>query len=265
MDLVSDFSAATVEKLNELKKKHNFIIFEDRKLIDIGHTVQRQYHGGSLRLSEFADVVNISPLSGNGILEALAQTLTGPDFPYANERALLVLAEMTTQGSMAVGPYTNKCIDLARKYPEVVIGFVATRALTHDLPRRAAEDEDFITFTTGVSMSTTADSLGQQYQTPSAAIARGSDFIIAGRGIYAAPDPVEAAKAYQKSGWEAYLRRDSAQRMAALGQMWHRSEEEGMTGTGMMAHVEERHQRLKGEIDDLLLEIKSSSLGQPRP
>jgi len=71
----------------------------------------------------------------------------------------------------------------------------------------ASDEEDFVVFTTGVNLASKGDKLGQQYQTPESAIGRGADFIIAGRGIYAAPDPVEAAKQYQKAGWEAYTAR----------------------------------------------------------
>jgi orotidine-5'-phosphate decarboxylase len=71
------------------------------------------------------------------------------------------------------------------------------------------EDEDFVIFTTGVNAEAKGDSLGQQYQTPASAISRGSDFIIAGRGIYAAPDPVAAVQRYRKEAWDAYLARTS--------------------------------------------------------
>lgn len=66
---------------------------------------------------------------------------------------------------------------------------------------------DFVVFTTGVNRKSAGNSLGQQYQTPASAIERGADFIIAGRGIYAAEDPSEAARLYQSEGWEAYLQR----------------------------------------------------------
>ena len=95
---------------------HSFIFFEDRKFVDIGHKVQQQYHGGALRISEFAHVVNASVLAGEGIIEALEQVMTGPDFPYKDERAMLILAEMTTAGSLATGDYTRSCIEIARKH-----------------------------------------------------------------------------------------------------------------------------------------------------
>lgn len=89
------------------------------------------------------------------------------------------------------------------------MGFVCNRSLTDEpsTETTAADDEDFVVFTTGVNLASAGDALGQQYQTPQSAVARGADFIIAGRGIYAAPDPVEAVKQYREQGWKAYLER----------------------------------------------------------
>jgi len=80
---------------------------------------------------------------------------------------------------------------------------VATRALGEG---GAAGGEDFLVFTTGVNLASKSDNLGQQYQTPASAVER-ADFTITGRGIYAVPDPVEAAKSYQAEGWAAYVKR----------------------------------------------------------
>lgn len=209
IDILTDFSNETITGLNALAAKHNFLIFEDRKFIDIGNTVQKQYHGGTLRISEWAHIINCSILPGEGIVEALAQTASGADFPYGPERGLLILAEMTSKGSLAKGEYTQASVDHARKYKNFVLGFVSTRSLG-EVPTEASsqsEDEDFVVFTTGVNLSSKEDKLGQQYQTPESAIARGADLIIAGRGIYAAADPVDAVQRYQKAGWEAYLGR----------------------------------------------------------
>ncbi|OAX78972.1 orotidine 5'-phosphate decarboxylase [Emergomyces africanus] len=226
IDILSDLSPSTLTSLKTLATKHRFLLFEDRKFVDIGSTVQKQYHGGSLRISEWAHIVNCAMLAGPGIVDALAQTASSPDFQTTtsascgadggSSRGLLILAEMTSRGSMATGAYTELSVKAARKHKGFVLGFVATRALNEVKPlvgsgdkgeEEEDEDEDFVVFTTGVNLSSSGDALGQQYQTPASAVQRGADFIISGRGIYAAPDPVEAVLKYREEGWTAYLER----------------------------------------------------------
>jgi orotidine-5'-phosphate decarboxylase len=186
--------------LVELSKKHNFLIFEDRKFIDIGNTVQKQYRGGALRIHEWAHIVNAAVLPGPGVIQALEETIKTHD---VTDRGVLILAEMTSKGSLAVGSYTEASVAIAKQYPSTVMGFVCTKALS-GLSSDATDEEDFVVFTTGVNMASKGDALGQQYQTPTTAMAGGSDFLIAGRGIYASKDAVKAAEAYRKSGWDAY-------------------------------------------------------------
>jgi len=215
IDIVADLTPETLKELVDLAQKHNFFIFEDRKFVDIGSTVQKQYHGGALRISEWANIVNIAVLAGEGIVEAFEQLLYPAKKPSEvqdlTNRGVLILAEMTSKGSLATGDYTARSVDMARNHPGTIIGFVATQALTEvgstaaSCP--AAADEDFVVFTTGINLGSKGDNLGQQYNTPASAVARGADIIIVGRGIYAAPDPVQTAKEYQKAGWEAYLAR----------------------------------------------------------
>lgn len=189
--------------MTELAQRHDFLIFEDRKFIDIGNTVQKQYKGGVLKIHDWAHIINASVLAGPSIIQALEETIKSGD---AADRAILILAEMTSKGSLATGDYTRASVDIARKYSGSVIGFVATRELSQ-FANQSSEDEDFLVFTTGVNVSSKGDALGQQYQTPTSAMAGGSDFLIAGRGIYAASDPLAAVKAYQAAGWEAHEKR----------------------------------------------------------
>ena len=57
----------------------------------------------------------------------------------------------------------------------------------------------------GVKLVEGNDSFGQQYLTPRKVIQEhGTDIIIVGRGILAAPEPVTAAKQYQEAGYAAY-------------------------------------------------------------
>ncbi|KAL9617843.1 MAG: hypothetical protein Q9160_007393 [Pyrenula sp. 1 TL-2023] len=207
IDIISDFSHATVTGLKALSEKHNFLLFEDRKFVDIGSTVQKQYQEGIFRISEWAHIVNASILAGEGIVEALTQSMKAASHEHADERAMLILAEMTSKGSLAIGEYTKRSVDIARSFPSAVIGFVATRELSSMDAQNASPAEDFVIFTTGVNIASKGDSLGQQYQTPAMAVQGGADFIIAGRGIYASSAPVKAVKQYQQEGWQAYSER----------------------------------------------------------
>lgn len=206
IDIISDFGVDTFQRLQGLAKKHNFLLFEDRKFIDIGNTVQRQYRGGALRIYDWAHMVNASVLAGEGIIHALAQVIENGE---ERDRGILILAEMTSKGSLAVGEYTRASVEIARKHKDHVLGFVATGRLCNveDEGDQVLPDEDFVIFTTGISMSSKGDALGQQYQTPARAMERGADFLIVGRGIYSGPDSVASARAYQEAGWAAYLSR----------------------------------------------------------
>lgn len=203
IDILSDFNQDTIDGLVALSEKHDFLLFEDRKFIDIGNTVQKQYKGGVLKIHSWAHIVNASILAGEGIIQALDQTIREAG---VQDRAILILAEMTSKGSLAVGEYTRASVEIARKYPNTVLGFVSTRELSSHSPN-ATSMEDFVVFTTGVNLSSKGDALGQQYQTPITAMQGGSDFLIAGRGIYAAADPVASVKEYRAAGWTAYKQR----------------------------------------------------------
>ncbi|KKW42898.1 MAG: hypothetical protein UY92_C0002G0015 [Candidatus Magasanikbacteria bacterium GW2011_GWA2_56_11] len=189
IDIVADFTPALTKELKALADRHQFLIFEDRKFADIGQTVLEQYRGGIYRIAEWADIVNAHTVSGPGIIEALKTV--GEE----RGRALILLAEMSPKGNLATGEYTAASVEMARRYPEFVIGFIATRKL----------DPAFVHLTPGVQLAAGSDRFGQNYLTPDAVIReRGSDIIIVGRGITAAPDPAGAARNYRAAGWQAY-------------------------------------------------------------
>ena len=80
-----------------------------------------QYYGGILRISEWAHIVNVSILGGEGIVDTLTQTINALDFQHRDNRAFLMLAEMTSKGSFASGAYTEKYIELARANPKAIV------------------------------------------------------------------------------------------------------------------------------------------------
>ncbi len=194
VDILSDFSLAGMQQLEQLTEKHGVLLFEDRKFADIGNTVKHQYAGGMYRIASWAHLVNAHILPGPGILEGLKSVGT----PLG--RGLLLLAEMSSQGSLACGEYTQAAIRLAQEHADFVMGFICQQ--------RLVEDPRFIHFTPGINLVKTGDRLGQHYTSPEEAIlTKGTDVIIVGRGILEADNPLEEAQKYQKIGWQAYLQR----------------------------------------------------------
>lgn len=194
IDMIRDFDLHLLLELQEIAKKYRFLIFEDRKFADIGKTVQEQYEGGIYKIANWSHMVTAHSVPGTGIVEGLRK------IGLRQGKALLLLAEMSSEGSLATGSYTEATIRMARTYSDFVIGFIAQR--------RLVSEPYFVHMTPGVNISASGDDLRQQYNHPDFAIGtQGSDVIIVGRGILQAQDPAEAAKLYQETGWNAYLRR----------------------------------------------------------
>jgi uridine monophosphate synthetase len=128
------------------------------------------------------------------------------------ERGCLLLAEMSSEGSLLTGNYTEKCVQIAREHKEFVIGFIAQRSLNVE------PDDNFIIMTPGVSMPQVGtnrdikgDGLGQQYNTPRHVVLEmGCDMIIVGRGIIGASDRRKEAERYRWDAWNAYEERIDA-------------------------------------------------------
>ncbi|KAJ3017259.1 UNVERIFIED_CONTAM: orotidine 5'-phosphate decarboxylase, partial [Siphonaria sp. JEL0065] len=202
IDILSDFDLDTAEQLTTLAEKHGFLIFEDRKFADIGNTVKLQYSSGVHRIASWAHITNAHIVPGEGIVKGLAEV----GVPL--QRALLLLAEMSSKGSLATGDYTLEALRIARRNKNFCVGFIGQRRLESLVPNETGEEEDFIYMSPGVGLNSKGDGLGQQYRTPREVILdSGCDIIIVGRGIYGSGDIVENAKTYQKAGWDAYLER----------------------------------------------------------
>lgn len=203
MDILTDFSMEnTIYPLKKLAAKHNFMIFEDRKFADIGNTVKMQYSSGTHRIAEWSDITNAHGIAGPGIITGLKQ---GAQESSSEPRGLLMIAELSSSGSLAYGEYTNQVLNMAKTDKQFVIGFIAQ----HDMGGRD-EGFDWLIMTPGISLDEKGDSLGQQYKTVDQAILHGADVIIVGRGLFKNTDPKLQAHRYRKAGWDAYLRRVSS-------------------------------------------------------
>lgn len=202
-DIVEDWDAGTGPALAEIAKRHQFMIFEDRKFADIGNTVVNQVSGGIHSIAKWADIVNAHSIPGPGVIKGLKQAADDGEQNSSKAFGLVLLAEMSSEGNLAsaLTGYKEKTIEMAEVAKDFVFGFISMGKVAGD---------EFVYMTPGVRMAGGGDALGQQYATPDSVIAeKGSDVIIVGRGIYKADDPSKQAKAYRSAGWKAYETRCS--------------------------------------------------------
>ncbi|XP_055494017.1 uridine 5'-monophosphate synthase [Leucoraja erinacea] len=194
VDILDDFNSDVFTELRAIANKHEFLIFEDRKFADIGNTVKHQYGGGVYKIAQWSDLVNAHVVPGPGVVKGLKEV----GMPL--KRGCLLIAEMSSEGSLATGDYTKAAVKLAEQHTDFVIGFISSSNISGR--------PEFVHMTPGVQMQIGADNLGQQYLSPEEVInKRASDIIIVGRGILSAKDCKIAARMFKKAGWEAYQKR----------------------------------------------------------
>lgn len=129
-------------------------------------------------------------------------------------RGLLLLAEMSTKGSLAVGEYTKASVKMALDHPDFVIGFIAQNRMDDLAAELGHVGKDLLILTPGVGLDARGDGKGQQYRTPKEVVEEsGCDVIIVGRGIYGNGKNLDVAEVrakaewYQSEGWQAYNNR----------------------------------------------------------
>lgn len=193
VDIIEDFSQSFVKQLKQLSEKFNFLIMEDRKFADIGNTVSLQLSKGVYRISEWADLITVHSIPGEGILKGIEA---------ANSKvAVVLLAEMSSADNLFTQEYTEKTAKMAEKYPNIVAGFVCQN-------KNVFANPGLIQLTPGVQLESAKDNLGQVYNTPEKVmLERGADIAIVGRGIISAKNPKEQAILYKKMLWQCYLDR----------------------------------------------------------
>ncbi|XP_037036768.1 uridine 5'-monophosphate synthase [Bradysia coprophila] len=198
VDVIEDFNENFVQSLAALATKHNFLILEDRKFADIGHTVSMQYSKGVYKISQWADLVTCHSLPGQGVIDGLKNGIGD----YSN-RGVFLLAEMSSKGNLTSEKYAKDTMELASdvRNSDFIAGIVCQTL-------GVVTNPGLIQLTPGVQISNTNDELSQQYNSPEKVIQeKGADIAVVGRGITNSANAAVAAKEYRDQLWTAYCDR----------------------------------------------------------
>jgi uridine monophosphate synthetase len=200
VDIIRDFSPSFVSRLQSLSEKSGFMIFEDRKFADIGSTVRKQFREGIYRIGDWAEFITVHLLPGPGIMRGLFEGME-------RSCSAFLLAAMSAEGNLLSENYARQVINIANQFKEHVSGFIGFSESEQGLQRLKNKlPEETLLLTPGVHLESSGDGLGQRYVTVEQAIRGGADAIIVGRGIYAAQNPEQSARAYREKAWNAYIK-----------------------------------------------------------
>ncbi|QIK16849.1 orotate phosphoribosyltransferase [Blattabacterium sp. DPU] len=185
VDIINDFSYSFINCLKKISIEKNFLLFEDRKLCDVGPTNYLQLHYGIHKISSWADIITVHLLAGSMSI----QNLNIPP-----NMGLITISEMSSYGRLSDDDYIRKALNISLKNPKV-IGTVAQRKV----------DDRLLLFTPGIHFYEKMNNKGNSYIHPVKAFEKnGSDFIIVGKAISQSENPKITVEEYREAGWKAY-------------------------------------------------------------
>jgi orotidine-5'-phosphate decarboxylase len=183
------FGQALLEKLKSLGRK----VFLDLKFHDIPNTVR---NAACTAAKKGVFMMNFHCLGGLRMMEAASRGVKGLEGESPILLGVTILTSMDEEDMMSIGltgDVQTKVVELAKLAARAGLnGVVASakeaRAIRENL------GEGFVIVTPGVRPTWAAAGDQKRVLTPKQAIAEGADYIVVGRPIIQADDPVEAAR-----------------------------------------------------------------------
>lgn len=188
---VGEVKKSDLSQLNELKKKFNFLLFEDRKFFDGGKVVEQCYKN---TYSDYVDLVTVFPNGGDAIFQAIRDGSKHVDEP----RGCLAVCELSFIG--VIQPDAAKLLEVAERNRPTCVGIVAQSL-------NVSDDSSMIKLSPGVHLNRAGDDHNQQWRAPEEVMSSGTDVIIVGRGITEASRGQwgNLAKEYKELAWSVYV------------------------------------------------------------
>lgn len=156
-DIIHDFNEVFIMKLLELSVKHDFLIMEDRKFLDISYIVNKQY----ANISSWTDMITVHGLATDECVK------------YLN--CVVLVANMSNDNN---NDFTNEAINKLKCNESRILGFVTQKRIN------LKSNVKMINMTPGISLENKHID-DQKYDTPNNI---DSDYIIVGRNIYESPN-----------------------------------------------------------------------------
>ena len=185
------FYAAGPDIVREVKARGHKV-FLDLKLHDIPNTVKKAMKV----LSELdVDMTNVHAAGTVAMMRAAVEGLTRPD---GTRPLLIAVTQLTSTGEDAMqrellidSSINDTIVHYARNAKEAGLDGVVCSPLEAGMVKAACGGE-FLAVTPGIRFADAAADDQVRITTPARALDLGSDFIVVGRPITAAPDPVAA-------------------------------------------------------------------------
>ena len=185
------FYAEGPQIVRDLKEK-GYKIFLDLKLHDIPNTVKK-----SMKVLSSLDIDMVN-LHASGTIEMMQAALEGLTRPDGSRPLLIAVTQLTSTSEEAM----NSQLKIEGKIKDVIAHYAlnAKKAgldgvVCSPLEAREVKNvcgDNFLTVTPGIRFADSAADDQKRITDPAKAKALGSDFIVVGRPITAAPDPVKA-------------------------------------------------------------------------
>lgn len=192
-ELFTSSGPAILESLHQL----GFEIFLDLKFHDIPNTVASACKAAS---AHGVWMLNVHASGGQRMMEAARDAIgkPGPGVPLLI--AVTVLTSMEEHELQALGvnrPLTDQVVELARLAKSSGLDGIVCSAMEAMIISRQVPE--LLMVTPGIRLADNAADDQRRIMTPETAIANGANYLVIGRAVTAAADPVEQLRSIYKS------------------------------------------------------------------
>jgi orotidine 5'-phosphate decarboxylase subfamily 1/orotate phosphoribosyltransferase len=169
-----------IHELLHARSSFRLLVIEDRKFADIPAISEKQLQ--RIDLDSMIDIVTVHGIIGPEQIKLLGKRI-----------ALLLVHQLSAKGNLIDRNYSNSVAQIGYDDGNVV-GFVSQEYVRS--PVKQKHPYRLPTFSPGANLDATTDGKGQQYTAKKEA-----DYIIVGRGITDAKDPLAAVIRYKEHYW----------------------------------------------------------------